>query len=634
MGGLKLSTYYGSAYLNFLHSHYPGAKGTTDLVAYFFRRIHGLLRERGFQALISTNTIAQGDTREGGLAYLLKNGASINFAIPSMRWPGLAAVEVALLALHKGPWSGNFWLRGKPVERITSYLDDSEVLGDPEKLKANENLSFIGSYVLGKGFILTPEQAQELLQRDPRHAEVIYPYLNGSDLNGEPDGSPTRYVINFHDWPLRRLSEAEWAALSAAEIKDMKEKVEKGRALVLAPPDYEGKVAADYPICLEIVEREVKPERTRWKTDKEGNEMVGTYALRKPLPELWWIYGEKRPALYRSIAPLERVLVAPRVTKTHAFSMATPDHVFSDATTVFALSEGLEFTAMESSFHEHWAWHYSSTMKGDRRYSPSSAFETFPFPRPTPAQEAKLAEIGARYHVHRRGLLLSLQVGLTKLYNQVHNEALRGEKREARSEIREGEPAQADRAEAEALAAHLSALSEAEVKAQYGKATHELLKQVAQIAGTTYVPRDMGALLRGEAIASGEPVPAATLAEAIWGLWLLRRLHVEMDEAVLAAYGWGSDPVSPAGGGRGQEGDPTYPDPIALRHGFHAVDYLPENDRIRFTLHPEARKEVLRRLLLLNHARYAEEVKAGLHGKRKGAANKKPQRDEGGRLFG
>ena len=49
---------------------------------------------------------------------------------------------------------------------------------------------------------------------------------------------------------------------------------------------------------------------------------------------------------------------------------------------------------------------------------------------------------------------------------------------------------------------------------------------------------------------------------------------------------------------------------------FYEVDYLPENDRIRYTISPEARKEVLKRLLLLNHERYEEEIQQGLHKKK------------------
>jgi len=73
----------------------------------------------------------------------------------------------------------------------------------------------------------------------------------------------------------------------------------------------------------------------------------------------------------------------------------------------------------------------------------------------------------------------------------------------------------------------------------------------------------------------------------------LRALHVEMDRAVAAAYGWTD---------------------LDLGHGFHET-----KQGIRYTISESARRTVLDRLLALNHERYAEEVKAGLHeGKAKG----------------
>lgn len=77
----------------------------------------------------------------------------------------------------------------------------------------------------------------------------------------------------------------------------------------------------------------------------------------------------------------------------------------------------------------------------------------------------------------------------------------------------------------------------------------------------------------------------------------LRDLHVEMDQAVAAAYGWTD---------------------LNLDHGFHET-----KQGVRFTFSDSTRREVLQRLLKLNHERYAEEVKQGLHGK-KGAAKKAP----------
>jgi len=76
----------------------------------------------------------------------------------------------------------------------------------------------------------------------------------------------------------------------------------------------------------------------------------------------------------------------------------------------------------------------------------------------------------------------------------------------------------------------------------------------------------------------------------------LRELHVEMDAAVAAAYGWTD---------------------LALGHGFHQT-----KQGVRYTISEPARREVLSRLLKLNHERYAEEVKQGLHEKKKGSVKK------------
>jgi len=66
------------------------------------------LKNNGFQSLISTNTIAQGDSREGGLDVITKLGGTINHAVRNIRWPGVAAVEVSLVTVFKGKWNKEF----------------------------------------------------------------------------------------------------------------------------------------------------------------------------------------------------------------------------------------------------------------------------------------------------------------------------------------------------------------------------------------------------------------------------------------------------------------------------------------------------------------------------------------------
>jgi hypothetical protein len=83
-------------------------------------------------------------------------------------------------------------------------------------------------------------------------------------------------------------------------------------------------------------------------------------------------------------------------------------------------------------------------------------------------------------------------------------------------------------------------------------------------------------------------------ADAEWALGefiKMRQVQVECDNAVAAAYGW-SD--------------------IILNHGFYDLEFLPENDRRRYTVCPEARKEIMTRLLKLNNDRHKQEFAAGL----------------------
>lgn len=63
-----------------------------------------------------------------------------------------------------------------------------------------------------------------------------------------------------------------------------------------------------------------------------------------------------------------------------------------------------------------------------------------------------------------------------------------------------------------------------------------------------------------------------------------------------------------------------------LEHSFHEVSYLPENDRVRFTISENARREILHRLAELNRERYQEEVDQGLHGDVKPEKKPKPRK--------
>lgn len=520
LGGQKISGSYGNNFLESIKYQFAPI-GAVDLVTYFFRRCYSLIRTGGFISLISTNTIAQGKAREDGLDVITKTqGGIINHAVKSMKWPGKAAVEVSLVTITKHPyWDYKYILNGKEVKTITPYLDDAEASGNPHKLKQNEGKSFQGSIVLGLGFVLEPHEAEALITKDPRNKDVLFPYLNGSDLNNNPDQSASRWVINFFDWTEEK--------------------------------------AKTYPDCYKIVEEKVKPERD--KLDETKN---STNRNRK---KNWWLYGSDAKNLYKTIEPLERVLVVAQVSKTSAFTFSLKEKVFDAKLNVFSLIANSDFVLMQSNFHINWAWKYSTTMKNDLSYAPSLVFETFPFPQNlTSQQEQQLEQIGEAYHEHRCQLMMGMQLGLTKTYNAFHNPEISSDNEKwFRLLMKLGGG---------------TALKDIELKDyKFNKESEHLIKH----------------FMKDEATIS--------LREAVEGIEKLRKLHVEMDLAVLEAYGWTD---------------------MDLLHNYYEVDYLPENDHVRFTIHPDARKEVLKRLLLLNHKLYADEVKAGLHDK-KGSRKKK-----------
>lgn len=505
MGGQKITGAVGDPYRKYLIEYVAqGRNGSADLVAYFFLRAVSLLRDGGTIGMIATNTLAQGDTREVGLEQIITGGYGIYTAESSRPWPGKAALEIAVVHLYAGEWTTVRTLNEDDATKITAFLDNGEASGKPYRLQANAGKSFQGSIVLGMGFVLEPEQAQSFIARNPQNADVLFPYLNGEDLNSRPDQSPSRWVINFKDWPLGRIG--QFLPFSDQDLREVAVKSEvnlsqeerpdegsswataskvareKWLRLGVVPSDYPNPVACDYPDCLWIVEERVKPERAKNNRD--------VYRLR------WWHYGEKRPDLYAAIARLPRVLVKGLVTATWAFTFAQPDDIFMHKLGVFPLDDWGSFASLNSSFHAVWARQYSSSLGGlnNMNYSPSDCFETFSFPDLTGNKRLRdsLNIVGEMYHEHRQNVCKARALGLTKVYNLFHD------------------PACSD----------------------------------------------------------------ADIAQ-------LRELHLCTDTAVANAYGWGD---------------------LDLRHGFYG-----DAKDTRYTLHPDARNEVLRRLLALNHARYAEE---------------------------
>ena len=228
----------------------------------------------------------------------------------------------------------------------------------------------------GQGFIFddsddkaTPiVEMYRLIEKNPRSAELIFPYIGGEEVNGSPTHTHDRYVINFGE-----MSEDE---------------------------------AREYPDLMKIVEEKVKPGRLA-----QNREIRARY---------WWRFGETTPALFRAIAPLERVLVTARVSQRSSFTFLANNMVFSEQLVVFADERYSFFCILQSRIHEICVKFFSSTIQDGLRYTPSDCFATFPFPEnweTNPSLEA----VGKEYYEYRAALMVRNNQGLTDTYNRFHD---------------------------------------------------------------------------------------------------------------------------------------------------------------------------------------------------------------------
>ena len=373
LGAKKLSPSMGQNLREwFVHVLAKGTTGNADLVAYFFLRAFSLLRLTGTLGIIATNTVAQGDTREVGLDRMVDSGFTITRAIQSRSWPSQSAnLEFAAVWGTRGHVADEV-LRlcdGAPVACISTLLEpEGRISGHPERLAENANIAFQGCVVLGTGFILETEEAQDWIAQDPRNAEVLFPYLNGEDLNSRYDCSPSRWVIDFFN-----RSEHE---------------------------------SSIYRLPFSRVVSDVRSERLLKKQPS-----YRTY---------WWQFAHKGTAWKAATANLNEVLVIALVSKAVMPVRVPTGQVFSHRLAVFATDRFADQAVLSSNFHWFWVVVYSSTLETRVNYSPSDAYVTFPQPEPTPELEA----IGRTLDTERREIMLRRNLGLTKLYNLVNDPGL------------------------------------------------------------------------------------------------------------------------------------------------------------------------------------------------------------------
>ncbi|WP_404338247.1 class I SAM-dependent DNA methyltransferase [Sphingomonas sp. MMS12-HWE2-04] len=334
LGNKKMIGELGEDYTLALRKAWPGVPGGVDLVCYWFAMAwsmmtDGRLRRAG---LVSTNSIRGGSNREV-LKPIVDHGRIFE-AWSDVGWTvDGAAVRVSLVCFERDGHESSR-LDGARTEVINADLSARNGGGDltqAKRLRENRSFAFQGPVKVGpfdvEGQIARAWLLNPLNPNGRGNGEIVFPLINGSDIARRKSD---RWIINFGE-----RSQAE---------------------------------AALYEAPFEHIRKTVKPMR-----DQNNDDWRRTH---------WWRLGRSGSDLMIATANRERIILTPRVAKFRSFIWAAPSTLPDSAVVAIARDDDTSFGILHSRFHELWSLRMGTFLGvgNDPRYTPSTTFETFPFP--------------------------------------------------------------------------------------------------------------------------------------------------------------------------------------------------------------------------------------------------------------
>jgi type II restriction/modification system DNA methylase subunit YeeA len=389
LGGNFIRKELGDTYVDALFRLYEGrVPHFADLVCYWFEKARATLEaEKASRVgLLATQGIRGGANR--AVLDRIHESAHIFNAWSDNPWilDG-AAVHVSIVCFENVENNGQHppTLDGVAVHHIHPDLTSGVNTTGASVLPENTQLCFMGPSAKGD-FDIDAEIARKMLSA-PRN------------VNKRPNSDVVRPVASGVD--LVQRNRGLWTIDFGVDMLENK--------------------AAMYELPFEYVRHHVLPKRESTQ--------------RQEYRTLWWLYGRPRPQMRQAIKGLKRYIATPATSKHRIFVWVKPEVLCNQGTLVFARSDDYFFGVLHSRVHELWARAQGTQLReveSGFRYTPTSTFETFPFPWPPSKedQNSPLVEAiakAARKLVEQRDRWLNppdaapqdlAKLTLTNLYNK------------------------------------------------------------------------------------------------------------------------------------------------------------------------------------------------------------------------
>lgn len=341
VGDRKMIGALGEEYVERLRRTYSmQVPGSADLVCYWFEKAANGISANDYQVvgLVATNSIRKGSNKK--VLAKIAERARLFEAWSDEPWViDGAAVRVSLVCFCSVDHANIHMSRldGSQVDTIfpdltaqsgASGVDLTKVRPQAENL----NTSFVGDQKNGP-FDIAGDQARTWLESplNPHgrpNSDVLRPWYNANDITSRYSGN---WIIDFG---------------TGAREQDV----------------------AYYEQPFAYVAEHVKPTRVHLRR---------TWHRTK-----WWLHGDPRPALREKISLLTRYIATPYTAKHRLFVWLPTTVLPSNLLVAIARDDDTTFGVLSSRLHENWSLRTGNWLGvgNDPRYTPSTTFETFPFP--------------------------------------------------------------------------------------------------------------------------------------------------------------------------------------------------------------------------------------------------------------